>query len=124
MPTPEKWQVYYLFCHHTKPYPKNKYVVVVYVDIGFCLGFLINSRINQFIQERDHLLPCEVLIEHSQHLFLAYDSYVDCQEAFNFSIPELNDLKGTITFDAQNRILTGVRNCPVLRKRHKNLILS
>jgi hypothetical protein len=120
----ERWQVYYLFCRHTKPSPKYKYITIVCVNNSQYIGFLINSRINSFVQRRAHLLPCEVLVPVSEHSFLSYDSYIDCRDAFYFDVNELNDFRGHLSSNAQQAVINAVRICPVLSKHTKNLILS
>lgn len=74
-------------CRHAKPNPKNKYVVIAYID-PTPHGFFINSIINTFIKKRPYLLACEAKIISSQHNFLRYDSYVDCRDIFPFSVEE------------------------------------
>lgn len=71
------WDVFYLFCKHTKPHPKNKFVVIVCFE-NIPMGFLINSQVNEFVKNRPSLLRCEVKILQQDHAFLSYDSYVDC----------------------------------------------
>jgi hypothetical protein len=51
-----------LFCTHTKPFPKNKFIVIICFETT-AMGFLINSQINQFVQKRPSLMPCEVKLE-------------------------------------------------------------
>lgn len=120
----ERWQVYYLFCHHTKPTPKYKYVAITYAENPQYIAFLVNSRINNFVRVRPHLMPCEVLLPVTDHNFLSYDSYVDCRDAFYFNTSELNDFRGYLSNNAQQAVLNAVRTCPVINRRAKNLILS
>lgn len=117
----ELWQVYHLYCRHTKPLPKYKYVVIVCTE-PTPMGFLVNSKINQFIIERPKLLVCEVKIEPAQHSFLSHTSYVDCRDLFPFELAELTDLRGTIDSSVQPDILAGVSACPVLPAHHKQMI--
>jgi hypothetical protein len=93
------WQVYYLKCHCTLPEPKEKYVVIVYVEPPKFFGFLINSKINDYII-RQNLQVCEALIKKNQHPFkkpLKRDSYVDCREICPVSETELVDLQGVLS---------------------------
>jgi hypothetical protein len=115
------WDVYYVFTTHTKPFPKNKFIVIVCFETN-PMGFLINSRINQFVQKRPRLMPCEVKIEQSSHTFLAHDSFLDCRDLFPFPASELTDLKGTIDEATRIKILAGVAACPVLPRNYKDLI--
>jgi hypothetical protein len=120
----EKWQVYYLFCHHTKPVPKYKYITVAYAEDSQYIGFLINSQVNKFVRNRSYLMPCEVLIPISEHNFLSYDSYVDCRDAFYFDDSELSDFRGYLSKNTQQAVLNAIRVCPVLSRRIKKLVLS
>lgn len=119
----ELWQVYYLFCNHTKPLPKYKFVVIACID-DTPMGFLINSKINQFIYRRPKLLVCEVKLEQIDHDFLSYNSYLDCRDIFPFETSELTDLRGTIHDSAKGSILTAVSACPVLPTRYKQMIIE
>lgn len=118
-----KWEIYHLYCTQTTP-DKYKFIVVVCVAPTFCLGLPINSRINRFIEDRPHLLPCEASITAAEHSFLKYDSFVDCRDAFSFSAPDFTDLKGVVSIRARQEIIESVRVCPVLRNRYKRLILE
>jgi len=117
-----KWEVFYVpSCRHTKPTPKPKFVVIVYVNLS-PHGFLINSIINNFILNRSYLLPCEAQILASQHSFLNYDSYVDCREIFMFDESELIDTRGILSSDAKEAVINAVNACPVLENIHKTRI--
>jgi hypothetical protein len=121
-----KWEVFFIpLCQHTKPVPKPKLVVIVYVHPSpYC--FLINSTINDFIKKRAYLLPCEAPIRARQHLsFLTHDSFIDCREAFPFfDMAELTQSRGMLSHDAQQSVLHAVIECPVLEKIHKQRILT
>jgi hypothetical protein len=95
------WEVYYVVnCQHTKPQPKNKYVIIACFDDNIPMGFLINSKINEFIKKRADLMKCEVEILQQDHSFLSYNSYVDCRDIFAFSQSDLTDLRGEIAVSA------------------------
>lgn len=115
------WDVYYLFCTHTKPFPKHKFIIIVCFE-NTPMGFLINSQINQYVQSRPKLMPCEVKIEQHEHQFLSHDSFVDCRDLFPFTNNELNDLRGTIVEQSRKDILLAVAACPVLPRDYKALI--
>jgi len=117
-----KWEIFYAkSCRYAKPNPKDKFVLIVYIDPS-PHGFFINSKINNYIANRDYLLSCEAIIFSTQHSFLVRDSYVDCREIFSFNNYELTDLRGLLSFDAQKSVLNAVASCPVLERIHKNRI--
>ena len=119
--TVKLWDVYYVFTSHTKPFPKHKFIVILAFETN-PMGFLINSQINQFVQKRPRLLPCEVKIEQSNHTFLSHDSFLDCRDLFSFAAAELTDLRGSIDEATRTKILAGVAACPVLPRDYKTLI--
>ncbi|MEK8019848.1 MAG: hypothetical protein VSS75_023485 [Candidatus Parabeggiatoa sp.] len=122
----EVWQVYYFKCHCTLPEPKEKYVVIVYVEPPQFFGFLINSKINDYLIQQK-LQICEALIKNDQHSFkkpLKRDSYVDCREICPVSENELFDLPGVLSRDAKNAVIEAVNACRVLQRRYKKRILS
>ncbi len=78
------WHVYFApRCNHVRPYPKDKFVVVVHIDKN-AMGFLINSKISDWLRKRPDLLTCEASILVEQHPFLDHDSYVDCRDIYEF----------------------------------------
>ena len=85
-------------------------------------GFLINSIVNTYIQKRPLLLPCEAQLFAAEHLFLRYDSWVDCRDIYPFTISELTDLRGNLSARARQIVLQSVDFCPVLKRRFKKLI--
>jgi len=125
------WQVLRLFCHFTTP-PKNKHLLLVSI-YPHPLLFMVNSHIHPYIKNRSYLKSCQVLLQASQHWFLAHDSYVDCREAYtNFSLDDIVNqvqsdgrrVKGFISDEAQEQILAATKICPVLEKKYKNSILA
>lgn len=120
------WQVYYFKCHCTLPLPKEKYVVIVYVEPPKFFSFLINSEINDYII-RQNLQVCEALIKRDQHAFkkpLKKDSYVDCREICPVSESELFNLQGVLSIEVKQAVIKAVNDCRVLQRRHKKMILS
>jgi len=119
-----KWEIFYVrSCRHTKPSPKDKFVLIAYIDPS-PYGFLINSKINNYIQNRDYLLCCEAEIIASEHDFLNYNSYVDCTAAFPFNAGELISSRGFLSDAGQAEVIKAVGLCPVLERIHKNRILQ
>lgn len=123
-PNVEPWQVYYVTnCVHTKPHPKNKFVMIACID-EYPMGFLINSRINLYVQNRPNLLVCQALISRSRHSFLHHDSYIDCRDIFDFPNSWLDNYMGSIDKLERERVLESVRLCKVLPAYYKKLILQ
>lgn len=75
------------------------------------------------MRKREYLLSCEALIQASQHSFLTHDSFIDCRDAFPFDLQELTNGRGSLSADAKQSVLKAVAACPVLQKKHKQLIL-
>jgi hypothetical protein len=123
---PEQWEIFHVpSCSHTKPYPKNKFVLIAYIDPS-PYGFLINSKVNKYIKDRPYLLCCEAEIIVREHNFLDYNSYVDCRKAFPFNASDLinSNSKGFLSDAGQAEVIQAVRLCPVLEQTHKNIILQ
>lgn len=125
-------QVVYLYCEFTVPKPKDKYLLLGCVD-PLPLFLVINSKVSDFIKERGYLLRCEAKLDAASHGFLDHDSFVDCREAISdFSMDDiieqlLNDMKrvkGMISDDARDDVLSAVKMCTVLPKRKKDWLIS
>lgn len=123
--------VFYLFCDFTIPHPKDKFLLLTCVNPKL-LFFVINSRINQFIQEQQHLLRCQVQLDMANHTFLKHDSYIDCTTAYSISRDDVEDqlsedmsrVKGKITGTVKDNLIVAVQGCIVLPKREKRWILE
>jgi hypothetical protein len=86
------WHIYRVDnCRHTIP-PKSKYVAVVCLNPN-PYGFLINSKISQFIKDRPALLSSQVAIAVQRYGFLDHDSYIDCARLFSFKSAELHSVQ-------------------------------
>lgn len=124
-------QVLYLYCEFTHPH-KDKFLVVAYA--APILGLLvINSEIPEYIQKRSPLKQCEVKIDVASHGFLAYDSYIDCQQVITSLTKDhmekqlLNDmsrLKGMIAESVREQVIAAVKACEKLKPREKNRVLT
>lgn len=119
----QQWQVYFVRqCRQATPI-KDKFVIVACFDPNPC-GFFINTRITPFIANKPNLLPCEAMIFVSQHPFLSYDSWVDCHDILSFKETELTDLRGVVSIDGIQNVMTAVQVCPTLRPHFKKKILG
>lgn len=88
------------------------------------MGFLINSSIHKYIQNRPVLLASQAFIEESNHKCLSRDSYVDCIDLYKFEDTELIEDYGPISEQAIIRIKEAVDNSKTIEVRYKKLILG
>lgn len=109
--------VIYRFCEFTKP-PKEKYLLVVQVQSETTV-LVINTGINKYIQDRQHLLDCQVLIDVATHTFLDHDSFIDCTETESLSttdlieetLKDMSTLQGQITSDIKTKVIAALNDC-------------
>lgn len=121
---PDIWHVYHVQnCRYARPIPKNKYVAIVCKDLT-PMGFLINTGIHKYIQNRPDLLICQAIIEESNHKCLSHDSYVNCIDLYEFKDKELIEDYGPISTQAIARIKEAVNNSKTIEVRYKKLILG
>jgi hypothetical protein len=120
---PNIWCIYHIkFCKHSKPAPKNKLTVIVCKDTK-CMGFLINSEIHPFIQNRPNLLVCQVKIETKDYKCLKHTSYIDCLDIYDFSDKELVDERDSINIVTKAKIKKAVKISPRIEIRYQKMIL-
>ena len=121
---PVLWHVYHVRnCRHTRPNPKDKFVVIVHIDSN-PRGFLINSQISNWLQNRPKLLVCQARIQAQDAPFLSHDSYVACHDLYEFFNDELTNSRGPIDLQTKNAILQAVKTCPTIEQKYKNIILT
>lgn len=123
--------VLYLHCDFTTP-PKNKYLVVCCCDP--LLVLIINSEINEFILSRPHLLECQVDVAQSDHLFLDWDSFINCIEAhaaFDLEVVKeqishsyRETVRGEIADYCMREVYLAVGRSKTMQRKHKRLILE
>jgi len=123
--------ILYLSCSFTTP-PKEKFVVLVSLDPEPVV-FMINSEISRWLQDRPALRDCQVTIHQQDHLFLSYDSYIDCTQAVRkFTaqdlerqlVQDLGKIKGKITLHEREAVLYSVQNCRTLESKLKSFIIA
>lgn len=120
---PSTWHIYHISnCHHAKPLPKDKFVVIVYRALN-PWGFFINSDIRQFVQNQPDLLICQVSIQAKDYKFLDHDSYIDCTDLFPFEDTELVDGKAQINDQTKADIKKAVAVSKTITVRHQKLIV-
>ena len=123
----DAFDVFHLWCEQMRPEAKNKLVVVVAITPDYVLGFVISSRLNEFVQARAHLLPCHAPVLCVEHpTLLMHDSFVDCQRPYTFLHPNLtqDSHRAPLSPTARTAVLEAVRLCSVLKPVHKKLILG
>ena len=121
---PKIWHVYHVkSCLEAKPSPKNKFVAIVCRDSKY-MGFFINSKISNFVQNRPSMLSCQAIIDREKHKYLKHDSFVDCTELIPFHDIELIDECSTIKKEAMANIIKAVAQSTLLENRYKKLICS
>ena len=123
----ELFDVFHLWCEQMRPEAKHKFVVVVAVASDYVLGFVVNSRLNEFVQTREHLLPCHAPVSCGEHpSFLERDSFVDCQAPYTFPRTNLTtaNYRAPLSVAARAAVLEAVRLCSTLKPVHKKLILG
>ena len=122
-------RVLYLFSRFSNP-AKDKYLVLV------CLGphallLVINSRISQYVDQRQHLLSCQVSLRATDYGFLDHDSYIDCSKVItDFHEQTIRDqlladtsrIKGELGPITKGLVLQAIRSARTISPLHKELI--
>jgi hypothetical protein len=98
-------------------------VVIAHIDNKRPMGFLINSKISNWLRKRPGLLICEVSISAAEHTCLRYDSFVDCRDLFSFNDWEIKR-RVAVSEQAKIAILQAIRDCPTIERKYKAAILQ
>lgn len=123
---PQLWNIYHIEnCRHARPSPKPKFVAIVCHDTKF-MGFLINSKIHQFIKKQPDLLASQAVIDAAHHPCLGRDSYADCTELYEFEDSELSsgNYRCPIGVRSKAAIKKAVRQAKTIAPHYRNLIAS
>lgn len=124
--------ILHLFCDFTRP-PKEKFVVLVHSSSEpKVVAFLINTKIHEFIEQRESLLKCQVKIYPSDYPFLKHKSHVDCATVVHFNKPQIatqilsdkDRTKGSLKQVTKNKIIKVVNNAKTISKHYKQLIMK
>ena len=99
---------------------EKRFVVVNVTDKVFCC--VINSQINQFIQNKANLLRCQVSMSKANHPFMSWDSYVDCIHTKAYAADHVLDelvnkrgwMLGNITLEVRDDIVSALKFSPAL----------
>lgn len=111
---------------------KQKFLVLVADDDHEYLTFIVNSEINPFISNRQHLLQCQVSIDAANHNFLDHDSHIACNEVLPMKREEVikslmtdpSAIKGAVSPDVRNQIVAAVKFAKTIDKDRKNRIIA
>lgn len=111
--------------------PHDKFVVVLCLEPKPLFVF-INSKINNFVRNRQALLNAQVTIDRQNHQFLDHDSYIDCAEPFTWSIEdfekqlqqETERKKRQCSESVIRRIIDAINTAPTIALRDKAAIAS
>jgi hypothetical protein len=118
------WHIYHIEkVSRTKPKPKDKFVAIVCRD-SKPRGFFVNTNINSYIQNRQYLLVCQVLIKASYYRFLNYDSYINCGQLCKFKDSDLTGKKWAINKQTKAEIQRVVSNTKTIEPHYRELILG
>jgi hypothetical protein len=122
---PNVWCIYHVKnSPHTRPIPKNKFVVIVCNDDKYYWGFFINTEVREFIKKHQKMLKCQVPIKLSQYSFLDYDSYINCVELYPFDKNKLTDRKSVVNIVTKAEIKKVVKDSETIETYLIKLILQ
>jgi hypothetical protein len=117
------WNAFHIHsCQHTIPH-KSKFIVISCYD-GGCLGFLINTKISNFIKNRPPLYHSQVLLKARDYSFLTHDSFLDCSRLYPFDIDELFDGRGRLLESTIKIIKKTVSDSTTLEPRYIDIIVN
>lgn len=111
---------------------KQKFLVLVADDDPEYLTFVVNSEINPFISNKQHLLQCQVTIDAGNHNFLDHDSHIACHEVLPMKREEVikslmadpSAIKGAVSPDVRSQIVAAVKFAKTIDKDKKNRIIA
>jgi len=118
---PAIWHIYYI--QNNRFAPHGKFVVIACLSVK-PMGFLINSQIHPFIQNRPHLLVCEVAIKAADYRCLTHDSYVHCVDIYPFEDNELSQIRDPINDKTKMAIKMAASISENIERCYKKIILG
>lgn len=98
---PAIWHIYYV--ENNRYASHGKLVVIACISVK-PMGFLINSEIHRFIQNRQYLLISQVVIKAADYKCLNHDSYVNCVDLFPFENSDLSEIRDPINDETRMAI--------------------
>lgn len=122
LPPIAQWQVYFdSACRYTTPV-KPKFLVVACTESVHAWCFVVNSKINTFVENHPDLYPCMVPITKADHRFLDHDSLINCQKAYDYARHELMIHRGVLSAPCAAHVLKSILLCPTLQERIKEMM--
>jgi hypothetical protein len=127
--------IIYLHCDFIDN-PKDKYMVIVYIDINIDASFvfIVNSEIAPFIERDPHLKEGQILLsKEPDYTFLDHDSYVNCFEPYDcldldFTIHHLvenpGDLRGELKKEERDKIVAYVKIAQTISNYDRDIIIK
>ena len=123
-------QILYLWCDFTNP-PKDKFLLLVCTEERPLL-FIINSRINEYLEKRPELFACQITLEAREYDFLSHDSFLDCSNVVD--VMDRDDIigqiasnpikaKGKLNSATREEVIKVVEKALTISPYHKKLIL-
>jgi hypothetical protein len=113
---------------------KEKFLVLVAVDdADSIITLVINSETNSFIENKQELNRCQVVIDVASHEFLKYDSKIACHQTLKFPrdqvvsalMDQMNRYKGEISEDVRDQILAAIKTDPkTMAKKDRDAIIA
>lgn len=117
------WCIFYVRdCRHTHPV-KNKFVIIVCRDT-YCMGFLFNTGIGEFVKKKPELLKSQLPVKSSDYHFLHHDSYIDCGRIYPFDFDDLSDGRGKLLNSTKSDIKKIVTDSTTIEKQYIQMILK
>lgn len=124
-------QILHLFCNFTDP-PKNKFALVVSTN-PLILAFLVNSKVNNYVQLRGELLALQIQIKKCDYPFLDHDSYIACHNIIeDFSREEIvtqlkaniHNIIGMIKPTTKQQIITAIKASTIYDQEQVDIIVN
>lgn len=111
---------------------KPKFLVLVGDRDPDYLTFIVNSEVNPFIDQRQHLARCQVTIDAANHNFLQHDSQIACHEVLALKRTDvirelagnLDGIKGQVSQEVREQIVAAVKFAVTLSAGEKSAIIE
>lgn len=118
------WDVFWVRnCRHTRPVPKDKYVIIITANPKIS-GFLISSNPPRNLDPESEVALCYAGISRAdtEPSFLRHNSFVGCEELFEFEEDELSRRMGIVLPNARQWINNAAQECPILPEEDRDKV--
>ncbi len=121
------WHIYHVDSCSQTDIPKSKFVAIVCVVPNPSLiapvpcGFFINSKISDFVKNREEFRACQIMISTSQYHFLRQVSFIDCSQIYRFKDSGLVSIQ-KIQDSTRSEIVKAVSVSRLIAPVYKKLI--